>query len=584
MKRLLLLASVLLMAGGFLFAAPAIKNADTLIMLAPGDAVSLDPAVAYDNVSWSMLAVLYDRLIDFKGADLGTFVPMLATAVPTVANGGISKDGKSYTFTIRSGVKFANGYGLTAEDVAYTFQRDMITDPDSGPAWVWYQVLLGSGSQSRGDDGKIAVKFSDIASAVQAKGNKVVFTLKNPYPAFLSVIAGKWGSIVSKKWLTEQGGWDGTEATMEKYNNPPTSKETLFNIANGTGPYKLQQWQKGVEIDVTRNDNYWGKKPALKNGVYKVVDEMSTRKLQLLQGDADIIYVPATNFPEMAAEKGIKIYKDLAALDLTGAHFNLKINDKGNSNIGSGKLDGQGIPTDFFADKDVRMGFIYAWDEQQELKDGFNGNAVDPVTFLPKGLPYKNPKLASVPHDMEKAKAAFQKAFGGQVWDKGFKFDILFNSGNVERETAAHILAENVMALNSKFQISVRGLEWSQYSDENKNKRVPILFMGWAPDYPDPDDYAQPYMSSSGYFAGRQGYNNAEADDLVAKASVELNAAKRQQYYYRLQDIWLQDAIAIVFEQPLRQRFLKDWVKGYYYSPMESQEFELLPILSKSAN
>jgi peptide/nickel transport system substrate-binding protein len=582
MKKLLVIVVLIVAATAAVTAAPAIKNPDTLIMLAPGDAISLDPAVAYDNVSWSMLAVLYDRLIDFKGADLSTFVPKLATEVPTVANNGISKDGKTYTFKIRTGVKFSNGYPLTAEDVAYTFKRDLVTDPDSGPAWVWYQVLLGSSSQSRGDDGKVAVKFADIDKVVEAKGTTVVFHLAAPYPAFMSVLAGKWGSIVSKKWITEKGGWDGTEATWQDFNNPPTSKETLFNIANGTGPYKLSQWQKGVEIDVTRNDSYWGAKPKLKNGVYKVVDEMATRKLQLLQGDADIIYVPATNFPEMAAEKGITIYKNLPALDLTGAHFNLKINDQANANIYSGKLDGQGIPSDFFADKDVRMGFIYAWDEQAELKDGFNGNALDPVTFIPKGLPFKNPKLESVSHSVDKAKAAFQKAMGGQVWDKGFKFDILFNSGNVERETAAHILAENVMALNPKFQIGVRGLEWSQYSDENKNKRVPILFMGWSPDYPDPDDYAQPYMSSTGYFAGRQGYNNPTANDLVAKAGVELNAAKRQQYYYQLQDIWLQDAIAIVFEQPLRQRFVKDWVKGYYYSPMESQEFELLPILSKS--
>ena len=550
-------------------------------MLAPGDAISLDPAVAYDNVSWSMLAVLYDRLIDFKGADLGTFVPKLATDIPTVANGGISKDGKTYTFKIRSGVKFANGYPLTAEDVAYTFKRDMVTDPDAGPAWVWYQVFL-AGSGSRGDDGKIAIKFSDLDKTVEVKGNTVVFHLAAPYPAFLSVLAGKWGSIVSKKWVAEQGGWDGTEATWQQFNNPPTSKETLFNVANGTGPYKLSQWQKGVEVDVTRNDSYWGPKPKLKNGVYKVVDEMATRKLMLLQGDADIIYVPATNFPEMATEKGITIYKNLPALDLTGAHFNLNINVAGNTAIYSGKLDGQGIPPNFFADKDVRMGFIYAWDEAQEIKDGFNGNAIDPVSFIPNGLPFKNPKLSSIPHDMEKAKAAFQKAMGGQVWDKGFKFDILFNSGNLERETAARILAENVMALNPKFQISVRGLEWSVYSDENKNKRIPILFMGWSPDYPDPDDYAQPYMTSSGYFAGRQGYSNATANDLVAKAAVELDATKRQAEYYQLQDIWLNDAIAIIFEQPLRQRFVKDWVKGYYYSPMESQEFELLPVLSKS--
>lgn len=580
MKRLVILALVLAVVAGVAMAAPAIKNPDTFIEAEPGDIVSLDPAVAYDAPSWSIIAVLYDRLLDFKGTDLGTFVPKLAAAVPTVANGGISKDGKTYTLTIRSGVKFSNGYPLTAEDVAYSFKRAMVTDPDAGPAWVWYQVFLGSGG-SRDDNGKITVAFKDIDSAIQAQGNKVIFKLASPYPAFLSVLAGKWGSIVSKKWVIEKGGWDGTEATLQKFNNPPTGKETLFDIAMGTGPYTLVRWDKKVEIDLVRNDAYWGQRPAIKNGVYKVVDDMATRKLMLLQGDADNVYVPATNFPEMANEKGIKIYKDLASLDTTGAHFNLNINGKDNPSIYSGKLDGNGIPPEFFADKNVRLGFIYAWDEQAEIRDGFNGNSMDPVTFIPKGLPYKDTKLESKPHDMAKAKEYFQKAFDGQLWDKGFKFDLLFNTGNLERETAAKILAENVMSLNPKFQIGVRGLEWSQFSEENKQKRVPVLFMGWSPDYPDPDDYANPYLSSSGYFAGRQSYKNPTADDLVAKAAGELDSTKRAAYYGQLQQIWLDDAIAILFSQPLRQRFFKDWVNGYYYSPMEAEPFELLPVLSK---
>jgi peptide/nickel transport system substrate-binding protein len=581
MKRLCAILVLLAAATTLVVAQGKIKNPDTLIMAANGDVATFDPAVAYDNVSWSMISLIYDRLVDFEGADLGKFKPEIASEVPTVANGGISKDGMTYTFKIKTGLKFSNGYPVTANDVAYSFRRNMVTDPDAGPDWIWYQVFL-AGTGSRGDDGKIAVDYKDIANAIQVKGNTVVFKLAKPFPAFLGVLAGKWASIISQKWVTEQGGWDGTEATWQQFNNPATGKETLFDKAMGTGPYSFVRWDKGVEADLTRNDLYWGKKPSIKNGVYKVVDEQATRKLMLVQGDADIIYVPATNFPEMANEKGIKIYKNLPSLDISGAHFNMKINDQSNPNIYSGKLDGEGIPSDFFSDINVRLGFIYAWDEKTEIRDGFNGNCLDPVTPFPRGLPFKNGKLESKPHDMAKAAEYFKKAWGGQLWEKGFKFDILFNSGNLERETAAKIIAENVGAINPKFQIGVRGVEWPVFLDARKNKTMPIYMLGWSPDYPDADDYALPYMHSTGDFASRQGYNNPKADELVKAAGIELDPAKRQAAYYKLQDIWLQDAIAIVFSQPLRQRFMKDWVKGYYYTPMETQEIDLLPILQKS--
>ena len=60
------------------------------------------------------------------------------------------------------------------------------------------------------------------------------------------------------------------------------------------------------------------------------------------------------------------------------------------------------------------------------------------------------------------------------------------------------MLAENIMKLNPKFQITVRGVEWPVYLNANRHKTMPIFFIGWAPDYPDPADYVFPYMSSSG--------------------------------------------------------------------------------------
>ncbi|HUW42324.1 MAG TPA: ABC transporter substrate-binding protein [Rectinemataceae bacterium] len=581
MKKFLVATTILALAMGFV-GAQTVKNPDTFVTASFGDAVSLDPAVAYDNVSWAILHVVYSRLIAYDGTSLDKFVPDVAVAVPTVENGGISRDGRTYIFKIRRGIRFQNGDPLTAEDVAYSIKRNLVLDPDGGPAWIWYNIFLGSDvNGSRGDNGKINVKFADIDKAIQARGDEVIFKLKDPFPAFISVMAGDWASIVDRKFVMAHGGWNGSAATWEKYNNPATGKEALYDKADGSGPYKLDRWDKNIQIKVERFPGYFGKKPALKYGIRKVVTEWSTRKLMLEQGDVDYADVNATNYPEMANEQGITAFSKLPTLQLTGIHFNMQINTKDNPATYSGQLDGQGIPANFFADPDVRLGFTYAWDEQTALTQIMNGNAVDPVTPYPVGLPYKNMALKSKPFDLNKAAEHFKKAFGGQLWQNGFKLDILYNTGNQVRELCAKMLAENLSSINPKFQVNVRGVEWAEFTNDNKNKQLAIYFMGWNPDYPDPSDYANPYQSSGGYFAGRAGYNNPEADKLVAAAAIETNPAKRQEMYYKLQDIWLQDDIAIIYAQPTVNYYFKDWVKGYTFNAMDSEPFCKLAFLSK---
>jgi peptide/nickel transport system substrate-binding protein len=99
---------------------------------------------------------------------------------------------------------------------------------------------------------------------------------------------------------------------------------------------------------------------------------------------------------------------------------------------------------------------------------------------------------------------------------------------------------------------------------------LPIFYIGWGADYPDPHNFVQPYMHSEGLFANRCGYNNPEVDKLVEEGVLETDPAKRQTMYYRLQDIWLEDNIGIMLHQPIIQHYFKDWVQGYYFHPMEN--------------
>ncbi len=552
-----------------------IKNPDTFIYAGIGDVDSLDPSRAYDTASWEVLRNVYDTLIDYDGESTSKFVPMLAEEIPTMENGGISPDGKTYRFKIRKGIKFQSGHTLTPEDVEYTFERTLVTDPDNGPNWVWYTYLLDAGG-SRDRDGNIIADFKDIDKAIEVEGDYVVFHLPNPFPPFLSMMAATWASIVSKPWVIEQGGWPGTEETWKDYNGPDTGKDTLQEIANGTGPFKLVRWETEVEVVLERFEDYWGRKPFVKRAIRKVVPEWSTRKLIVMQGDADCVWVYPENFADMDKEESLVGHRRLPTLVVTAIHFNYDFVTKDNPLVGSGKLDGEGVPGDFFQDKDVRLGFAYAWDSKTFIDEVLLGAGIDPVTPVPRGLPFKNEALKARPFDLKKAEEHFKKALGGRLWANGFKMEILYNEGNVKRETTARILAENIMSLNPKFKLETRAVPWPEYLDKIRKNTMPLFIIGWAPDYPDPDNYVLPFMhSEKGTFAAWAHYKNEEVDRLIDAAAIEPDPAKRKDMYYRLQEIYLEDVVSVMTDQPIDNRYFRDWVKGYFYNPMQSGPFDL---------
>jgi len=268
-----------------------VKNPDTFVLADYRTVESIDPARAYDVAGSMRLWNLYETLIFFDGSSTEKFVPLLTAEVPTVANGGISRDGKTYTFTIRSGVKFHEGGDLTLEDVVYSFKRHMIMDPDGGPMWMLLEALTGKGSTRDKDGNVIKGIFDTIDKAVEARGNKVIFHLPKPYPPLMSILCYTASSILDKEWAISKGCWDGDIKNAAKYNNPAQGHEPLQKIENGTGPFRMKLWEPAKQFIFERFDGYWGPKPGIKTGIVKYVKEWSTRKLMLRSGDADRVVV-----------------------------------------------------------------------------------------------------------------------------------------------------------------------------------------------------------------------------------------------------------------------------------------------------
>ena len=546
-----------------------VKNPDTLIFAMFGEPETLDPGYAYDDASFTvMLWHLYDTLIFFNGGSTGTFVPMLATEVPSVANGGISKDGRTYTFKIRQGVKFHDGTPMTAEDVKYSILRFMFMDRDGGPSWILLSPILGVDT-TRDDKGNLnTALFTAADRAIQVKGNTVGITLKTPFAPFMGIVT-QWTQVVSKKWAIAQGDWNGTAADLKRLNNPEKPESTtMFTKANGTGPFKLAQWDRQTrQVILERNENYWRAPARLKRVIMRSVDDFGARRLMLQQGDADIINVGRPQQPQVEGLPGVRIVDDLPQLANIGIFMNLKIDTSGgNPDVGSGRLDGNGVPGDFFADVNVRRGIAQALDYDTAIRDCYRGKATVGRGPIPKGMFGHNANQKWYAFDPGRAAAAFREARGGQIWNTGFKFTILFNTGNTARQCVAQVLKVGIEALNPKFKVDVRSLAWPSYLAAYRQAKLPMFIIGWGADYPDAENFVAAYLHSNGTYSASQSYNNPEVDKLIEQSRTETDPAKRRAIFFRLGEIAFNDVPTINLD-PTTFITMRSWVKGWYYNP-----------------
>ncbi len=556
-----------------------VEVTDTFVLATYGTLRTLDPAACYDTTGSQRIWNIYEPLVFFDGSKTDAFIPVLTTRVPTLENGGISGSGTTYTFPIRKGVKFQNGADLTPQDVAYSFKRNMIADPDGGPMWMLLEALTGQ-SSTRDENGKIITGiFNRIDQAVKVNGDSVVFHLPKPYPPLMGILAYSSSVILNREWAIANGCWDGDIKNAAKYNNPAPGHEPLQKITNGTGAFRMKSWKPSKEFVFERFEGYWGNRPALKTAIVKYVKEWSTRKLMLQNGHADRVTVDIPYVPEVKAMQGLKFYR-VPQLSVSFALFCQKVDPTGNPNIGSGKLDGKGIPPDFFSDINVRRAFLHALDRKTYREDVFNGLVIMPTSPNIEGLPFHK-AVPVYAFDLDKSKAALKKAWDGKVWHNGFKMVITYNSGNAMREAAAIMLAENIMSLNPKFNIEIRNVEWKDYLVQYRSFMFPIFITGWGADYADPHNFLYTFMHSRGVYGKFMAYKNNEVDRLCEAGIATVDPAKREEIYTRLQHLWFEEAIGIPLYQQINIRAYRDWIEGYVPNAMLTDAWEDLKHIVK---
>jgi peptide/nickel transport system substrate-binding protein len=211
---------------------------DTLVVAQQREPASLNPALENGTSSTQWGELLFQYMVKYD--DRGQLVGDAATAVPTLQNGGISKDGATITYHLKRGLRFADGVPLTAKDAAWSV--DAINDPRNNP-------------QSR-------FAYDVVRKAEAPDDDTLVLHLKRPFAPLLTVVLAPQGFPILPKHLL---------ASLHDFNHIP------FNaMPVGSGPYVVTKWQRGDRVQMRANPYYYAGKPKIERIDVRFVPDPNT--------------------------------------------------------------------------------------------------------------------------------------------------------------------------------------------------------------------------------------------------------------------------------------------------------------------
>jgi peptide/nickel transport system substrate-binding protein len=236
-----------------------------------------DPAMAYDAIGWQMLYAVNITLLNYpdKPAPEGTrLVPEAATGFPRV-----SRDGKTYTFTVRSGFKFSDGSPVTAAAFKRAIER--AADPQqASPAIAFLHDVVGADARNQNKARSV--------TGVTANGQTLVIKLVRANPTFLAELAMPFFGAVKPSMAIDPRG---------------------VSVFPSAGPYRIVSRTIGQSLTLARNPNYKGSRPSNADRiVYTVNTDQNQSLLQVRAGQADYDAsgVPPTAHADLGQQYGVK--------------------------------------------------------------------------------------------------------------------------------------------------------------------------------------------------------------------------------------------------------------------------------------
>jgi peptide/nickel transport system substrate-binding protein len=492
---------------------------DWLVIHSLSDPEQLNPLTSNDAAASEVNGYIFEALLTREPKSL-ELKPQVAEARPEIA-----QDKLTYTFKIRKDVRFQDGRPLTGEDVLFSVKA--IKCPFVNAPFL-------------------RVYFNSLIDAQLLDPYTIRFVTKERYFLNESVLGGivllprhyydpdNLLARVSVRDLTQDPAK--LPAEVKKFGeqfNRNYSRKPL-----GSGPYQFNSWKTGREIELRRDENYWGNaqagidQPHVDRLKFRIVNNMDAALVRLKSGSLDFVealqpvqVVRGTNSERFNRE--FKKYEYYAP---------------------SYTYIGWNNAHPIFSDKRVRQAMTYMTDRKQIVKSVLFGLGEVVNSHIYLFRPEYDKTLESYPFDPAKGLALLQEAGwkdtdGDGVLDKiidgkrtPLRFEIKVNAGNAVRESVALVLMDELR--KHGIGASVRQIDWTIFLNDVKNHNFDAVVLGWAMSTTEPDAY-QVWHSSQAANKGSNAisYKNTRVDEILEQYRGEFDGQKRIELYKEFQQI-----------------------------------------------
>lgn len=458
--------------------------------------VSYDPAGAYDLPSWNIIYNTYSFLLQIP--------PGGNQPEPDAAESCDFTDPQTFECTLKPDLKFSDGSALTAEDVVFSFERNLgIADPQGASSL-----------------------YTNMRSVRAPDDQTVVFKLKQPDSTWpFRLTTGGAGIVPSDVYSR--------------------TKIRRSDQIVSSGRYKVSRFQPGQQTVLEPNPEYTGPDPAENTVIVQQFDESSALKLAIEQGEVDIAYrsLGPTDIEDLRNAEGVEVVQGNGT-EIRYIVFNLQRQPGGSAE----------------QKKAIRQAVALTVDRQAIAENVYNDTVRPLYSMVPEGLQFHVPAFADAygeEPDPDRAEQVLRDA-GVQTpvqmnlwWTPSH-----YGPGSADEYTEIKRQLDG----SGLFQVNLDSTEWNQYSEAAFTDRYPAYQLGWFPDYPDADNYTTSFYSSESFL--NHHYDNQEMNRLLNQQQQTTDEQERAEAFERIQEIGAEDAPTVPIWQGDQIAAVREGVEG----------------------